>query len=49
MLETQAKILRKLAAEENQLKGLTEIGNCEMIDFNTRVKEVEEAITMLKL
>ena len=44
MLEVQAALLGKLAAEENHIKGLVETFEPSDINFDERVKEVEVAI-----
>ena len=48
MLEIQSVMLEKLAAEENHLKDLAEVPGLVFLNFDERVKEVEEALTMLK-
>jgi len=48
MLEIQSVILRKLAADENHLKGLVEVPGKVVVNFDERVKEVAEALTMLR-
>ena len=50
VFEAQAAILGKLAAEENSLKGLSEVCRVRLSlePFPERVKQVEEAITKLK-
>ncbi|KAH8653975.1 hypothetical protein BGZ60DRAFT_533069 [Tricladium varicosporioides] len=48
MLEIQSLLLGKLAAEENHFKGLVKIPGVTNINLDERVKEVEEALTMLK-
>ena len=48
MLEIQSLTLGKLAADENHVKGVAEIPGLVIINFAERVKEVEEALTMLK-
>jgi hypothetical protein len=48
MLEIQSVILGKLAAKENHLKDLVEVPRQVAINFDERVKEVAEALTMLK-
>jgi hypothetical protein len=48
MFEIQAVMLRKLAAEENRLKGLSEAPGPAVVDFDLLVKEVEEALAVLK-
>ena len=44
VLEVQAILLRQLAAEENQLKGLCGQTGLSATEFNKRLKEVEEAL-----
>ncbi len=46
-MAAQAKLLSKLAAEENHLHGLADIAGHGRVDFEARVKEVKEAITIL--
>ena len=41
-------ILGKLAADENHFKGLVKIPGAAALNFDERVKETEEALTMLK-
>jgi predicted component of type VI protein secretion system len=48
MLEIKSVILGKLAADENHLKGFIEVPGKVAVNFNERVKEVAEALTMLK-
>jgi hypothetical protein len=48
MLEVQADLLGKLAADENNLKGLAKTPELTVTNFEDRVKEVEEAIAMLR-
>jgi predicted component of type VI protein secretion system len=48
MLEIQSVILGKLAADENHLKGLVEVPEKVVVNFDERVKEVAEALTMLR-
>ncbi|KAF8862725.1 hypothetical protein BDZ45DRAFT_739037 [Acephala macrosclerotiorum] len=48
MLEIQSVILGKLAADENHFKGLVKIPGVAALNFDERVKETEEALTMLK-
>lgn len=48
MLEIKSVILGKLAADENHLKGLVEVPGKVVVNFDERVKEVAEALTMLK-
>ncbi len=48
LLEVQAALLGRLAAEENHLKGLVEICEPCDINFDERVKEVEEAIQAMQ-
>ncbi|PVH69000.1 hypothetical protein DL98DRAFT_599040 [Cadophora sp. DSE1049] len=48
MLEIQSVILGKLAADENHFKGLVEIPGVAALNLDERVKETEEALTMLK-
>jgi hypothetical protein len=50
VLEIQAVILGKLAAEENLLKGVTDVPEVEvtLAKFAERVEELEEALSMLK-
>ena len=48
MLEIQSVILGKLAADENHLKGLVEVPGKVAVNFDERLKEVAEALTMLK-
>jgi hypothetical protein len=48
MLEIKSVILGKLAADENHLKGLVKAPGKEVVNFDERVKEVAEALTMLK-
>ena len=48
MLEIQSVILGKLAADENHLKGLVEVTGKVVVNFDERVKEVAEALTMLR-
>ena len=47
MLEIKSVILGKLAADENHLKGLVEVPG-KVVNFDERVKEVAEALTMLR-
>jgi hypothetical protein len=47
MLEIQSVMLGKLAAEENHLKSFVEVPRL-VLNFDERVKEVVEALTMLK-
>jgi hypothetical protein len=47
-LEIQSVILGKLAADENHVKGLVEIPGVGALNFDERVRETEEALTMLK-
>ena len=44
MLEVQASLLGRLAAEENNMKELIETFEPSEINFDERVREVEEAI-----
>ena len=44
MLEVQGMLLKKLAAEENRLKRLTDTLSRSIADFDKRVKEVKEVI-----
>jgi hypothetical protein len=50
VLEVQAVILGKLAAEENRLKGFSDVLEVDstQTSFAERVEEVEEALLMLK-
>ena len=48
LLEVQAQLLGRLAAEENDMKGLLETIEPSKIDFDKRVKEVEEAIQVIR-
>ena len=48
VLEVQAILLKKLAAEENQLKGLEGVSRPSVTSFEKRVNEVEEALRALK-
>jgi hypothetical protein len=48
MLEIQLVILGKLATDENHLKGLVEVPRKVVVNFDERVKEVAEALTMLR-
>jgi hypothetical protein len=48
MLEIQSVILGKLAADDNYLKGLVEVPGKVVVNFDERVKEVAEALTMLR-
>lgn len=48
MLEIQSVMLGKLAAEENHLKGYAEVPGLVVLNFDERVREKEEALTMLK-
>ena len=50
VLEVQEVILGKLAAEENRLKGFSDVPEVELTQtsFAERVEEVEEALLMLK-
>ena len=50
VLKVQTVILRKLAAEENCLKGFSDVSEVEstQMSFTERVAEVEEALLMLK-
>jgi hypothetical protein len=41
-------ILRKLATNENYLKGLVEVPGKVVVNFNERVKEVAKALTILR-
>ena len=49
IFEVQGAILRKLAAEENYLKGLSEVCRVRLSlePFSERVTKAEEAITVL--
>lgn len=48
MLEVQAVLIGRLAAEENHLKGLVETSEPSDVNFDERVKDVEEAIQALQ-
>ena len=48
LLEVQSALLGRLAAEENHMKGLVEIFEPCDINFDERVKEVEEAIQAMQ-
>jgi hypothetical protein len=48
MLKIKLVILRKLAINENHLKGLIKALGKEVINFNKRVKEVIKALIILK-
>jgi hypothetical protein len=48
MLEIKLVILKKLATNENHLKGLIKALGKEVINFNKRVKEVVKALIILK-
>ncbi|KAF4624712.1 hypothetical protein G7Y89_g13457 [Cudoniella acicularis] len=48
MLKIKSLILGKLAADENHLKSLVEVPGKVVVNFDERVKEVAEALTMLK-
>ncbi len=48
MLEVQGMLVGKLAAEENHFKGLAVLPGFCIIDFEERVKEVEEVIQALQ-
>jgi hypothetical protein len=48
MLEVQGMLVGKLAAEENHFKGLAVLPGVCIIDFEERVKEVEEVIQALQ-
>ena len=48
LLEVQAALLRRLAAEENHVKGLVDTFKSSNIDFHTRVQKVEETIKALQ-
>ena len=48
MLKIKLIILKKLAINENYLKGLIKVPGKILINFNKRVKEVIEALTILK-
>ena len=48
LLEVQAALLGRLAAEENHIKGLEETSEPSDINFEERVKEVEEAIRAMQ-
>ena len=48
ILEIQSVILGKLAADENHLKGLVEVPGKVVVNFDERVKEVAEALTILR-
>ena len=41
-------MLEKLAAEENHLKDLAEVPGLVLLNFDEQIKEIEEALTMLK-
>jgi hypothetical protein len=41
-------ILGKLAIDKNHFKGLIEIPRVGALNFNKRVRETKEALTMLK-
>ena len=47
-LEVQAILLGKLAAEENHLKGLGGAAPSSYVPFERRLREVEEALRMLR-
>ncbi len=47
MLEVQVLLIRRLATKDNHLKGLVEALKPSNINFNERVKEVEEVIRAL--
>lgn len=48
LLEVQAALLGRLAAEENHIKRLVETFEPSDINFDERVKEVEEAIQAMQ-
>ena len=48
LLEVQAALLGRLAAEENHIKGLVETSEPSDMKFDERVKEVEEAIQAMQ-
>ena len=48
LLEVQAALLGRLAAEENHIKGLVETFEPSDINFDERVNEVEEAIQAMQ-
>jgi hypothetical protein len=48
MLEIKLVILRKLAINENHLKGLIKALGKEVVNFNKRVKKVVKALIILK-
>ena len=48
LLEVQASLVGRLAAEENHIKGLVETFEPSDISFDERVKEVEEAIQAMQ-
>lgn len=48
MLEVQAALIRKLAAEENRIKGFIETFELSDMDFNELVRDVEEGIQALQ-
>ena len=48
MLEVQGMLVGKLAAEENHFKELAVLPGFSIIDFEERVKEVEEVIQALQ-
>lgn len=48
MLEVQAALIRKLAAEENRIKGFMETFELSDMNFNERVRDVEEGIQALQ-
>ena len=48
MLEVQGMLIGKLAAQENHFKGLAIVLGFDVVDFEERVKEVEEVIQALQ-
>jgi hypothetical protein len=48
MLKIQSMILRKLATNENHLKGLIKVLGKVIVNFDKRVKEIIEALMMLR-
>ena len=48
MLKIQSIMLEKLTAEKNHLKELAEIFRLVLLNFDKQIKEIEEALTMLR-
>jgi len=48
MLEVQAVLLGRIAAEENRIMGLVETSQPSNMSFDERVKEVEDAMQALR-